>query len=529
MYKVILVDDEILIRERMAQRIPWEELDFELTAVCENGQEAIEILEQDPVDIVLTDICMPYVDGLELSKYIHEKMKNVKVVLLSGYAEFEYAKQALKYQVYSFLLKPITLTELSQVLEEIHAVLDDESENQKVHSIYNDNYSLFRSQFLIRVVQGLVPAEQVQIRMKEYGIDFYEEDAIYCTVLIYTSLKLTDYQLNEVEEKIHSISTSVLAFQNMEGGIVIFCKRENNVSIRQLIQELHLLVNQFTKEHYGVETYFLVGTIMIGFEGLHHSYKRAQELIDFLFLEKEDGIYEWDEYHRMKQDIRQLNYENNYEEHILNAVQGNLRDEISKFVYAVQSEAREKWHRKPRIIAIYQSMLITVINAFERIGIEDDGLFQKAQAAVEQLYQCNHITDMARIAQEFLHSAAEVRNSNRESYSERQAVLAMEYIDSHYKDCNLTMTELCEKLAISVSYFSTAFKDYAGKTFIEALTDRRMQEAKLLLSNSELKTYEIAERCGYRDASYFSNLFKKMVHMTPKEYAKAMKKQRSKS
>ena len=118
-YRALLIDDEFLLREKMAQKIPWEALGFELVAACENGRQAIEILEQQKIDVVLTDIRMPYVNGIELAKYIHEKndgIQNTKVVIISGHAEFEYAKQAMRYEVHSYLLKPVTLEELTAVL-----------------------------------------------------------------------------------------------------------------------------------------------------------------------------------------------------------------------------------------------------------------------------------------------------------------------------------------------------------------------------------------------------------------------------
>ena len=126
MYKVMLVDDEILVRERISKRIPWEELGYCLAAVCENGKEAIEFLQAEDVDLILTDICMPYVDGLGLAKYVYEEKKNAKVIILSGYDEFSYAKEALKYQALSYILKPVTAAELSEALAEAKANLDEQ-------------------------------------------------------------------------------------------------------------------------------------------------------------------------------------------------------------------------------------------------------------------------------------------------------------------------------------------------------------------------------------------------------------------
>lgn len=123
-------------------------------AACENGQQAIEVLEKEYVDVVLTDICMPYVDGIELAKYIFERREGTKVLILSGYAEFEYAKQAMRYQVYSYLLKPITSDEMVQVMKDVRKNLELEQKDKKIKNLYQDNYSLLRAQRLMRIIQG---------------------------------------------------------------------------------------------------------------------------------------------------------------------------------------------------------------------------------------------------------------------------------------------------------------------------------------------------------------------------------------
>ena len=123
MYKVLLVDDEVLIREAIRENIHWEEMGFELIASCENGKQAMEVIERTPPDLVLTDIYMPYVDGIELARYIHEHCPDTRTVIISGYDEFEYAKQAVRYQVMEYILKPVTPAELTEVLEKARACL----------------------------------------------------------------------------------------------------------------------------------------------------------------------------------------------------------------------------------------------------------------------------------------------------------------------------------------------------------------------------------------------------------------------
>ena len=131
MYKALLVDDEALIREAISENIRWEEMGFELVGSCENGRDAMNLIRQNPPDLILTDICMPYVDGIELARYVHENYPDTKTVIISGYDEFEYAKQAVRYQVMEYILKPVTPAELTEVLQRARASLDEKKDRSR--------------------------------------------------------------------------------------------------------------------------------------------------------------------------------------------------------------------------------------------------------------------------------------------------------------------------------------------------------------------------------------------------------------
>ncbi len=141
MYRVLLVDDEVLVREAISENIIWEELGYELDGSCQNGKEAIEYLENNFVDVVLTDICMPYVDGMELSEFIYKEHPGIHIIIFSGFDEFEYAKRAIKYDVEEYLLKPITAFELSEALINLKEKMDKKRETEKRLDKLNETYN----------------------------------------------------------------------------------------------------------------------------------------------------------------------------------------------------------------------------------------------------------------------------------------------------------------------------------------------------------------------------------------------------
>jgi two-component system response regulator YesN len=152
MYKVLLVDDEVLVREAISSNINWNSLGYELIGTCKNGKDAKEFLIKNTVDLLITDVCMPFVDGLELTKYVYENIPDIRVVILSGYSEFEYAKKAVKYRVLEYLLKPVTASELSEILLEIKKSITIEMEQKntlnKLENAYEKNLSHMRTMYL---------------------------------------------------------------------------------------------------------------------------------------------------------------------------------------------------------------------------------------------------------------------------------------------------------------------------------------------------------------------------------------------
>lgn len=123
MYKILLVDDEILVRDAIRENIDWKSLDCELVGDCENGRQAVEFVQSHKVDVVLTDICMPYMDGMELSEFLHDNYPDILIVIFSGFGEFEYAKKAIRYNVSEYMLKPVTAMELTKVLRNMKEML----------------------------------------------------------------------------------------------------------------------------------------------------------------------------------------------------------------------------------------------------------------------------------------------------------------------------------------------------------------------------------------------------------------------
>lgn len=522
MYKVLLVDDEISIRENIKSRIPWGDLGFELAASCENGREAIQWLQKENVDLILTDICMPYVDGLGIAQYVKENLANAKVVIITGYDEFDYARKALEFHVFSYILKPITAKELMEVLKRVRDELECERMNLKVHSLYENSFPVLRNQFLNQLVRGKSQCSQVASQLAEFHIHFPLSN---CSVVILIPKdQASQNNLNnavKIIEEEHK--TTMLPFDGNDGTVILIMNRERDerqkgkagLQCRQLLAILC--------QRTGIAFSCLIGPVTSQRCSLNASYEKARELMKFIYLERPDGTYDWEAYDQQHRNVHWNLRKKDLDERLICAVQSNLTDDIRKDICSIRNEYRDQWIVKPKVVMIYQNLMMTLMNRLQKLNIEDQELFEKYQEIISGLYNCDYISEMETAVLEYFLSAARLMNQNRSSYGEQQVKIALEYIDIHYGDFDLSLHQLCKNLAISVSYFSAAFKNYTGMTFVEALTKKRIEKATDLLENTSLKHYEIAEKCGYSDANYFGSIFKKIVGKSPRVYVKELK------
>ena len=267
MYKVLLVDDEVLIREAIRQNIHWEEMGFELIASCENGKQAMEVIEKTPPDLVLTDIYMPYVDGIGLARYIHEHCPDTRTIIISGYDEFEYAKQAVRYQVMEYILKPVTPAELTEVLEKARISLDEQrAKNEtlkKLKGAYRSNRPILRSRFLNSLLRGDERAEELEEKMRELEISLpgsvfntaiVEGDDLSPFVSRYPGVRdeLALFSICNIAQELIEQKGLGVVFQNMDARTVaIFCAETKEAldaameealsAVRSTIRELLLI------------------------------------------------------------------------------------------------------------------------------------------------------------------------------------------------------------------------------------------------------------------------------------------------
>lgn len=535
MYTVLLVDDEALVREAISTNMNWDELGYELIGTCKNGKEAMEFLNDNRVDLVITDICMPFVDGLDLSKFVYENYQDSRVIIISGYNEFEYAKKAVKYHVAEYVLKPVTMAELSEVLLNVKKTLFEEKIKKdslkKLEVAYIKNLPLLRTRYLNQIVNGINQEqleEDIQVKLNELNINIegrYYASAIVVVenteefLLLMPEAKkdLPSFIIFNILEEMLGTSENTIVFQDLNNNTTILMgfgsESEQTTSFQKIFKDCNAIVER----NFGLGLTFGIGKKVTSLNKINKSYESAISALNYRFLYGGNRILDIRDFdknvpknHDFSEDIKKL----------VTAVKLNSVDEVNHILTNFKEMARKFQISQNKIYAVLQNVIVSVNKLLENINLTKVEVIEKQEEILQRLYGEKTLDDIDILVRKYCLYIGDLLSEQREGTGKRQAILAEEYIEKNYSNSELTLQSICNELAISTSYFSTIFKNYTGETFIEALTKKRMIKSMELLANTSMKIYEIAESVGFSDPHYFAITFKKYTGITPKEYAK---------
>ena len=527
-YSVMLVDDEEDVIQAMMRKIDWEQLGFTVSGYAHNGIEALELAEAHQPDVVMTDIKMPYMDGLELARQLKQQYPAVKILILSGFDEFEYAQEAIRLEAEEYLLKPINSGELTDVFTRIKAALDKEREErrsaQMLQNYYMESLPLLQENFYASLIEGRIPEDELGKYMRDYQIQL--TGPWYCVSVIHTSQTDTPDGISPV---LMSVSIRQLIQERAGGESAkwrqkVFSYLGNTVVINQLgsqdqIVELTDEANRFCRlanKIFGAVVTIGIGEPCAAITGIAQSYSGAREALSYRVL------------YGSGQSIRIGEIAPQTAQEIPETVEGGLHDVFRRIrtdsPEALEDAVREFLDRRMPAqgsLQGYHFFLMDMISELHRFAVnhhldaaqmfgDSAALFAKVQQ-MEPQELSRWLADVCRKMQQGI-------QVSRTDTTKSLVARAVEYIRDNYADQDLTVDKMCGLLGLSAAYFSTVFKKETGKTFIGYLTDLRMETAVRLLVEQDLKTYVIARQVGYADPNYFSYVFKKYYGVSPSKY-----------
>lgn len=536
MYRVLLVDDEVLVREAISENIRWDELGYELAGNCQNGKEAIEFLEKNSVDVVLTDICMPFVDGMELSEFIYKNYTNINIIIFSGYDDFDYAKKAIKYNVEEYLLKPVTASELSKVLTDLKEKMDSkkmEAEKYiRLYESYNKNKLLIQSKVLDDLIKGSKTIEENEKALRENNIIL---DASGYRVAIVEidpdgDRKAQDEQMKQYSSlmtfAVYNICDEIL--QHNKIGLAclgndnrVFLLFKTNMpgtfeqEVKSICTELSGKILQFMQLRVTIG----IGRAVNNKEDIHRSYEEAEYSMKYQYLFGESSIIDMNDIIKKKELNGDIVLEVMIDSLVL-AIKINDRARIDQILKQIEEAIKGALPDKNRSDLYLQQIMIALCNTLKAAEMEENRIYSFRNQMLTDIADAKSLGKVMELLKDYSYRIGSEIEMQKNIGGKKQAMLAMDYIEKNYADPDLNLNSVCSYLSISTSRFSTIFKNITGETFMEVLIRIRMQKAKELLENTDLKNYEIAEKVGFSDPHYFSISFKKMTGKTPSEYAR---------
>ncbi len=539
MLKTFLAEDEIVVRENIKKMVPWEQYGFELVGEASDGEMALPLIKKLKPDLLITDIKMPFMDGLTLCKVVKKELPDIKIVILSGYDDFNYAKEAIGIGVEDYLLKPITKNAFLERLCEIRSRYEHEKSQREYYEQFHREMQEYEQNssrdFFEGLISGTMDMGEMYERADKLGLDIVAEAY---NILIFTlesenaaagqSETYSEWEAR-AREKIEGLFADhsyAMLFRNnvFSYGVLVKEQKDNpGKNTRDCVESIREILSDAPA---GQPWFIAAGEPVERLSNMKHSYNTAAQTYARRYLYDGHILYYRDlkEEELAKDDGRYLKKVdiNAMDPAIIQKFLGSgLKEETGNFV-------RDYFHaigKEPMTSMVFRSYVIlnvrfSVLSFLNRMGYCASALEESdTEDALEQ-GGASMEAAMA-YAEKILQKAIEIRDENSGNKNRDILEHSIEYIKTHYMDENMSLNAVAQVANISANHFSALFSQNIGQTFIEYLTGIRMEHAKELLRCTGKRASEIALEVGYKDSHYFSYLFKKTQGMTPSDYRKA--------
>lgn len=505
---VLIVDDEPIIRNGLANFIDWSKLGLHLAGSCANGQEALELMNRGPIDILITDIKMPVMDGLQLTRKALELNPRLKVVLISSYNEFEYVREGMKHGAVDYLLKPsLEAEELTAVLGRCKDMLEqDRRRTEQKRQLERQFSVLERKRLEQEIIRELVSGGSDAAFQDMLG----EKDASYlCAFIVIDGLaEQTELyghlHIGMMYEEMQEVFYGLVPFGSApvlagEGLFVLFAGEEDAEAL------LGTLKARIEAE--------LAATVSVGYcaeagtGGVKRALNKSRAAAMRRFFEGTGRIFGWQPGAGGREPAQEP------AEMSMHAMVDAIREAID--AKRVIDGFSERWSKGGMTPEQVRREAYELLSAFAYLN-GDAKLLSDYRENIRRCETVERLTALLYQLCEELEQPGLAKLSDK-GHGGQLIAKAIEYIKLHYRE-ELTLQEVADSIHVSKSYFSNLFKKQAGQNFIDYLIDLRLHEAKRMLTQKDYKIYEVAEKSGFNDVKYFSKLFKRMTQMTPVEY-----------
>ncbi|MFD2879213.1 response regulator [Paenibacillus rhizoplanae] len=539
MYKLILAEDEEDVREGIIAQIDWEQYGFEVVEQAENGREAADAIDRLLPDVVVTDIQMPFMNGLQLAEWIRSRHPNTKIIILTGYDEFEYAQKAIKLQIDEYILKPFSSQELIDVLLKVRATIETEiAEKENVFVLsehYRKSLPVLREQFLSTLVSRRLRSAEIAEKSTEYGIpltgELFQSSVISIDYIRQdrssglqegrpVSLRDTGdrnlqlYAVLNIAEEICQKHSFGKVFIHRDDVVLLSVSQspeESDItaSTFAILEEICQNVQRFLK----LTVTAGAGTVCKAPSMLFHSFGDALQALDYRLILGNNRVI-WIEDVESRSS-RMLDYDELTQQSLIRTIKlgtvQELREVVDELFRGLDTEQVSAQD--------YQIFLLEIITSILRVAKESgSGTYDFIGPGLTSLSDMNKFNNLEEARQWIITVCSRLMDSiasERQSSYKQLIDQAKEFIRSHYEESDMSIGRGMPASAYQHRLFQQHFQKEMKMTFVSYLLQIRLEAAKELLRATELKAFEIAERIGFADPNYFSFCFRKKYGQSP--------------
>lgn len=534
MYKIIIADDEIHILRLVKRFIKSEFLT--VIAEAQNGIDAYQLTIDLKPDILITDIRMPGYDGIEMIKKLKTQMPDLNIIIISGYRDFEYAQEALRYGVMEYLLKPIRESDLNsainkavekikeeQMIEaDVNTIKETLSETSKVlESRSVLNFFFGKNEPFSNISHDKYFPQLLSDENGEYFVGILKTDNINSTQPLETNiLEILTYIADDIVEIFSKNGGQCISFSNDINRIYIVCKnsqlKQNIFFDKKILSDLHALLRTESYKYGFLRFTFGIGSVVQGTSGLKKSLKQAEKFLLFRVNNPNEYIFSHNNYSLSEKKGNPLIAK--LQQDIKKSIETRDKLKISAAFDMLSAELKSN---NIEAYELYQAVP-QIINETKNIILQSEPLSNYEESAANTLYALDNTFDIETvldITKNFITTGITLLITTQEQRVSRPVRLAQEYIKQHF-DKQVTLEEVAQQVYMNPNYLSSLFKQKANIGFSEYVTKVKVEKAKELLQSSFLNINEIANAVGYTDVKRFSKMFIKYVGIRPSEYRK---------
>ena len=528
MYKAVIIDDDPVIRKGLKNVLDWESMGFSILGEAEDGRYGLDLFEKTNPDLIVTDIMMPNMNGLEMIEHYRNRNKDVKIIIVTAFRNFEYAKQALKIGVVDLVLKPTRINELSNaVMRAAKEIREDERKREELkiqEQLFRENLPALKEKFLHDFVFDLeIPDGSERERLDLFNIDL---SFFYIIIIRFTNAdELSTYNLYLRQIGISRLCEDVfkdffniqkIQFKTVQSAFLITPSPEYKdknrggylPKLREILDEFITIVNSSIN----LEISIGLSSSGSGIKQLSMKYKEAALALEKIFFTGPSVVIEYsDDIAGTEKIIKTLVSAGDMEALILAVKSGNI-EKVCEWFNSFASRGTDGVSA-PEIRSVCGEIYWKILSVYQSL----DKAEADAPNTLKAVYKSQSFPDICEIIRKFAVETATLTNSVQNKNIEELAGKCREYIKEHYAE-TLRSDDLASRFFVSTSYLRVIFKKVVGKNLEDYTNSVRIKRAIELIESSDLKSYQIAERVGIEDPSFFSRLFKKTTGFTPLEF-----------